>query len=51
MLKANKALWAEIEDAEVSAPGGYVYAIAALDFRALYVGQTVGNQGALGRLA
>lgn len=50
-MPLNDALGASITDAKIANPGGYVYAIFSARFRALYIGQTVGYQGALGRLA
>lgn len=50
-MPPNDLLTTRVTNAKIASPGGYVYAILCLRFRALYIGQTVGHQGALGRLA
>jgi hypothetical protein len=51
LAPSSSALRVQVHDAAVSVAGGYVYGIVAPAFGCAYVGQTVGYQGAIGRLA
>lgn len=40
-----------VDDCDIAAPGGYIYAIISPSYQAVYIGQTAGYQGAIGRLS